>query len=43
MKKKKLTVSYETHLAAKSLCTTFLDSRYLIPEAICVAMKIRQP
>lgn len=31
------------HLVAKSLCTYPIDSRYFIPEAICVAIYIRQP
>lgn len=35
--------NFKTYLAPKSLCTTFLCSKYLIPEAICVAMNIKQP
>lgn len=32
-----------TYLVAKSLCTKFICSKYFIPEAICVAMYIKQP
>lgn len=31
------------YLVAKSLCTKFICSKYFIPEAICVAMYIKQP
>lgn len=32
-----------SYLVAKSLCTKFICSKYFIPEAICVAMYIKQP
>lgn len=33
----------KTYRAARSLCTTFIDSKYFIPDAICVAIYIKQP
>lgn len=36
-------VLFFAYLVAKSLCTKFICSKYFIPEAICVAMYIKQP
>lgn len=41
--KKMEMVIFSSYLVAKSLCTKFICSKYFIPEAICVAMYIKQP